>query len=203
MPAAGLIDRRAYVIDDEPGLRSLVRRILTPAGILTEEFESGEAFLPGLHDRPLGCILLDVNLPGLSGLELLDRLRAEGIRDPVIMVSGHGDIPLALGAVKAGAMDFIEKPFRKEQLLKVVGEAFEAVAALQNSGEGKIGSLTAREREVLDAFRDGTSNKVVARELHLSVRTVETHRANILKKLEVENLTQALFLAKDSGLLRE
>jgi FixJ family two-component response regulator len=201
MAPAGLIDRRAYVIDDEAGLRSLVRRILTPSGILTEEFESAEAFLAGLDDRPAGCILLDVRLPGMSGLELLSHLRSTGIKDPVIMISGHGDIPLALGAVKAGALDFIEKPFRKEQLERVVDEAFEMVAMLQTSDAGKFGSLTSREREVLQAFGEGASNKVVARALDLSVRTVETHRANILKKLEVENLTQALFLAKDAGLL--
>jgi len=201
LAAADVIDRRAYVIDDEPALRSTIRRILTPTGILTEEFESGEAFLRGLEERPLGCILLDLKLPGISGLELLDRLRAEGRRDPVVMVSGHGDIPMALGAVKAGALDFIEKPFRKEQFLKVVGEAFDVVRGLQGNAVSGLGALTAREREVLRAFGHGTSNKAVANDLGLSIRTVETHRANLVRKLRVENLTQALFLAKDAGLL--
>jgi two-component system response regulator FixJ len=196
-----VIDRRAYVIDDEPALRSTIRRILTPTGILTEEFESGEAFLAGVEERPLGCILLDLKLPGISGLEVLERIRAHGMRDPVIMISGHGDIPLALGAVKAGALDFIEKPFRKDQLLKVVGEAFEVVRALQGPAVSGLGALTSREREVLQAFGHGTSNKVVANELGLSIRTVETHRANLVRKLGVDNLTQALFLAKDAGLL--
>jgi len=196
-----VIDRRAYIIDDEPALRSTIRRILTPTGILTEEFESGEAFLSGPAERPPGCILLDLKLPGISGLDVLKRMRAQGMRDPVIMISGHGDIPLALSAVKAGAVDFIEKPFRKEQLLKVVGEAFDIVRSLQGPAVSGLGALTAREREVLRAFGNGTSNKAVANELALSIRTVETHRANLVRKLGVDNLTQALFLAKDAGLL--
>ena len=106
-----------------------------------------------------------------------------------------------MSAVKAGALDFIEKPFRKEQLLKVVGEAFEVVRGLQATAVSGLGALTARECEVLTAFGHGTSNKAVAKELGLSIRTVETHRANLVRKLGVENLTQALFLAKDAGLL--
>jgi two-component system response regulator FixJ len=196
-----VIDRRAYVIDDEPALRSTIRRILTPTGILTEEFDSAEDFLASATERPIGCILLDLKLPGISGLDLLEQLRGSGVADPVVMISGHGDIPLALAAVKAGAMDFIEKPFRKEQLLNVVEAAFALVARLQQSHQGGLDALSPRERELLLQFRGGASNKVVAHALGLSVRTVETHRANILRKLGVDNLTQALFLAKEAGLL--
>lgn len=195
------IDRRAYVIDDEPGIQKLIRRILTPVGILTEEFGSAEAFLDSLRGRARGCILLDLNLPGMSGLKLLERLRLVGVQDPVIMVSGHADIPLAVEAVRAGALDFIEKPFQREQLLKVVGGAFETLRKLETAGAGNLALLTTREMTVLRAFESGPSNKCVARVLGLSTRTVENHRANIVRKLKVENLTQALFLAKDAGLL--
>jgi two-component system response regulator FixJ len=189
------------VIDDEPAIRTLIRRILTPVGVLTDEFDSAEAFLSDLQGRSMGCILLDLNLPGISGLEMLQRLRSEGVPDPVIMISGQAEIPLALDALRAGALDFIAKPFEKEKLLRSVGGAFEAVRKLEAAGAGNLKLLSAREREVLKVLEDGSSNKVVARALGLSTRTVENHRANIVRKLGVENLTQALFLAKDAGVL--
>lgn len=197
-----LIDRRAYVIDDNDELRRTVSRMLTGAGIYTETFDSSEAFLEKFADLPLGCILLDVRLPGLNGLELLQRLKREGLPHPVIMMSGHGDIPTAVEAVKGGARDFVQKPFRKDELLAVVGLAFEAITSLARSGAHRIELLTPREKNILAAFAHGIPNKIVANNLGLSTRTVEMHRANIVKKLKVDNLTQALFLAKESGFIK-
>lgn len=195
-------DRRAYIVDDDAALRNTIRRTLTGSGILTEEFESAESFLLGQSQRRLGCVLLDVSLPGMSGIELLHRIRSEAVPHPVIMMSGHGDIRLAVGAVKAGALDFVEKPFRAEQLRHAVENGFKLITEDHRSHSLISEALTKRERETLLAFAGGTPNKAVAEALGLSIRTVEMYRANIIKKLGVKNLTQALFLAKDGGYLR-
>lgn len=196
-----MIDRRAYIVDDEEALRRTIRRMLTESGIYTEEFASAEALLEGYEGRPPGCIILDLRLPGMNGLDLLDRIQRSKPSNPVIMLSGHGDIPSAVQAVKVGALDFLQKPFRKEQLLALVGKAFDVIQGRRGKGSDGLERLTAREREVLIAFADGASNKEVARQTDLSVRTVEMHRANIMRKLDVANLTQALFLARDAGLI--
>ena len=196
-----LTDRRAYIVDDEQALRSLIRRILVPAGILTEEFSSAEEFLSSKQTRPLGCILLDVRLPGMSGMGLLEQLLRDEVRHPVIMISGHGDISLAVGAIKSGALDFVEKPFRNHKLLETVRSAFGIVATMSEARFKKIELLSPRERAVLKAFVDRSTDKVVGRALDLSPRTIEATRASIIKKLDVRSFTQALFLAKDAGIL--
>lgn len=195
-------DRRAYIVDDDVALRNTIRRILTGSGILTEEFDSAESFLVGQSQRRLGCVLLDVSLPGMSGVELLHRIRGEADPHPVIMISGHGDIALAVGAVKAGALDFVQKPFRAEQLRQAVEHGFNLIAEIHPSHSAIADALSKREMETLLAFAGGAPNKAVAEALGLSIRTVEMYRATIIKKLGVENLTQALFLAKDAGYLR-
>lgn len=194
-------DRRAYIVDDDAALRNTIRRILTGLGILTEEFGSAECFLIDQPRRPLGCVLLDVSLPGMSGIELLHRIKGGTAPHPVIMISGHGDIPVAVEAVKAGALDFVEKPFRAEQLRQAVESGFKLIAEIDRSHSSISGTLSERERETLRAFAGGAQNKAVAEALGISIRTVEMHRANIIKKLGVDNLTQALFLAKDGGYL--
>ena len=195
--ALGRGGRQAYIVSEKSALRSVLRRSLISAGILTEEFNSAEAFLAEIGNRPLGIVLLDVRLPGINGLELLGRLKNEEVQHPVIMVSSHDDIPTALGAAKAGALDFIEAPFCREQLVGVTERAFAFVSALQQSRSGKIETLTPREREVLIAFADGKPIKAVAKDLDLSARTVEVHRANIIRKLDVGNFLQALYLAQN------
>ena len=195
-----MLDRRVYVVEDDEALRRTIRRARTDAGIYTVEFDSAEALLEGYSERPLGVILLDMRLPGMSGLELLDRLENLLPANPVVMISGYGDIPSAVRAVRQGALDFLQKPFRKDELISVIQGAFARIEAVESAGAFE--SLTAREKEVLLAFADGTSNKVVASRLNLSSRTVEMHRSRIIRKFGVANLTQALLRARDMGLIR-
>jgi two-component system, LuxR family, response regulator FixJ len=195
-----LQDRRAYVVDDEAGMRTVIRRILTAAGIYTEEFESAEALLEGYSARPIGCVLLDVRLPGMSGLELLKQIRRQPPPNPIIILSGFADIAMAVEAVSSGALDVLQKPFRKQQLLDAVTKAYRAMPAIAAAGE-EIVPLTPREREVLQACSDGAPTKVVAFRLGLSTRTVEMHRSTIVKKLGVLNMTQALLIAKERRLI--
>lgn len=196
------LDRRAYIVDDDPGMRAMLRRMLTDDGIYTEEFDSAEGFLAEATARPPGCVLVDLRLPGMDGLELLERLREVAPFSPVIMLSGYGDIPAAVRAVKQGAVDFLQKPFRKEQLQALVQEAFDKLRNVSLATLQTIELLTTREREVLAAFADGAANKIVAHRLGVSPRTVEMHRAAIFRKLGVSNLSQALFRARDAGIIQ-
>ena len=195
-----MTQRRAYIVDDDAALRRTIGRLLADAGAQVDEFDSAEKFLAGYSERPLGCVLLDIRLPGLNGLELLERVANLTPANPIIMVSGYGDIPSAVRAVKMGAIDFLQKPFTKEQLLDVVTHAFEKVEATAKE-DPDLQSLTPREREVLVAFRDGAPNKVAAAALGLSPRTIEMHRARIFRKLGVTNLAQALMRARDARLI--
>ena len=196
-----MASRCAYIIDDEPRLRALVRQILTEADIDVEEFGSSESFLIGHHDRPAGCIIVDICLPGINGLDLLEMIARGRAAYPVIVLSGNGTVPAAVRAGKLGVVDFIEKPFRVDQLLAAVEKGFEQLRDQKLSGLTALGTLSRREVEVLQCFADGAPNKVVAHSLGLSVRTVEVYRANMMKKLGVRSLTQALFLARDGGYL--
>lgn len=194
-----MASRRVYIVDDDPALRRMIRRILADIGLECEEFASAEAFLPDYFQRPAGCVLLDVQLPGMDGLELLDQISSLDPANTIIMLSGFADIPSAVRAVKTGAIDFLQKPFRKANLLHVVERALAGIETQQARVE-EIEALTPREREVLQAFSDGAQNKVVAHRLALSPRTVEMHRARIFNKLGVSNLSQALFRAREARL---
>lgn len=192
-------DRRAYIIDDEKLLRSMVRHALAECCTHVEEFESAESFLEGHSTRPPGCIVVDINLPGINGLDLLELIARRKGAFPVVVVSAQGDVPHALRAGRLGVVDFIEKPFRVERLVAAVEKGYEHLRTQQFSRTQALETLTRREKEVLVAFADGDPNKVVAHTLGLSVRTVELHRANMMKKLGVRSLSQALLIAKDGG----
>lgn len=138
-------DRRAYIVDDDAALRNTMVRILMGSGLIAEEFESAESFLQDLPERPVGCVLLDVTLPGISGIELLHRIRSGSVSHQVIMISGCGDIALAVEAVKAGALDFVQKPFRADQLRNVVEKGFALVEVAQRSRSQGVDTLTCRE----------------------------------------------------------
>jgi two-component system response regulator FixJ len=200
-PAVPAGSRHVYVVDDDKGLRTIMRGILAADDMQIHEFGSAERFLDGYSDRPAGCVLLDVRLPGMSGLEVLERISGMCPKNAVIMVSGYADIPSAVRAVKMGAIDFVQKPFRKDDLIDHVTKALDTVAARAGHGR-EFETLTPREREVLVAFRDGDQNKVVAARLGLSPRTVEMYRARLFSKLGVSNLSQALLRAKEAGLIR-
>jgi two-component system, LuxR family, response regulator FixJ len=192
-------DRRGYIIDDERLLRSLIRQALADCCSHVEEFESAESFLAGHPSRPPGCIIVDIGLPGINGLDLLELIARRRGAFPVVVVSANADIPHALRAGKLGVVDFIEKPFRVDSLVAAVEKGFDLLRLHSLSRTPALETLTRREKEVLVAFADGAPNKVVAHNLGLSVRTVELHRANMMKKLGVRSLSQALLIAKDGG----
>ena len=182
-------------------MRETVERMLAEASIAAFGFESCEAFLEHHRSRPPGCIILDLHLPGMGGLELLDAIASERAAFPVIVLSGTGSVPSAMRAGQLGVIDFIEKPFRMERLLDAVEKAFDQLGRRDISAIRALHRLTSRERELLVAFADGASNKVAAHRLGLSVRTVEVYRANMIRKLGVGSVTRAVLLAREAGFL--
>lgn len=184
----------AYVVDDDSSIRDLWRWILESNGVAVKTFDCAPAFIAAYRRGDPGCLVLDVRLPGMSGPELQEHLRREGIEIPIVFVSGHGDVPTAVKAIKGGAVDFIQKPFDYRNALATVGRAFEVDALARERRTDRIelaerfAALTAREREVLDRIIEGKSNKLIAEELDISVRTVEFHRANVMDKMRAESV---------------
>ena len=185
-----------FVVDDDPAVRETLSVVLSAGGYEVICFADGAALLAVARTRTPSCILLDVNIPGKSGLDILKELRGEDYPAPIFMISGHGDIAMAVSAIKNGALDFIEKPFRGGEIVARLNEAIGAFARRQaENSSTKIGSLhfpgreplTRREREVLEQFASGASNKEAGRTLGISPRTIEDHRANIMKKLGAKN----------------
>jgi len=183
-----------FVVDDDPAVRETLSIVLSAGGYQVICFPDGAALLSVARNRAPACILLDVHIPGKSGLDILKELRGEDYPAPIFIISGQGDITMAVSAIKNGALDFIEKPFRGNEIVTRLNEAIEAYARRQ-SGRSTVGSLnfsgreplTRREREVLEQFTSGASNKEAGRHLGISPRTIEDHRANIMKKLGARN----------------
>jgi two-component system response regulator FixJ len=192
---------QVYLVDDEAAVRRSVSFMLKTAGYAVEAFESGEAFLKAAPGLAPGCVLLDIRLSGIDGLEVQQILRERGIMVPVIIITGHGDVGLAVRAMKAGAVDFIEKPFEKAQAIAAIDQALlhndgrERLQAMAQTAQTRLNALTPRERDVLDGLVDGRANKVIAYDLGISPRTVEIHRANLMTKLGVASLSDALRIA--------
>jgi FixJ family two-component response regulator len=191
-PARGEI----FVVDDDPAVRETLSMVLSAAGYQVICFADGAALLTVARSRTPACILLDVHIPGKSGLDILKELHGEDYPAPIFMVSGQGDIAMAVSAIKNGALDFIEKPFRGSEIVARLNEAIDAYARRRtNDPASRIASLylpgreplTRREREVLEQFTSGASNKEAGRHLGISPRTIEDHRANIMKKLGARN----------------
>jgi two-component system response regulator FixJ len=192
-PAAAA--RHVYVVDDDAAMRDALTLLLRSAGLTVRTFESPIDFLADY--RPLGpdCLLLDVRMPHMTGVELQNRLNARGARIPVIFISGHGDIPMAVEAVRRGALDFLVKPFDDETLLSRVREAFGAVPGRRKrvSKAARLramATLTARERQVLAGILDGNTNREAARLLAVSAKTIEYHRARIMRKLRLRSAAE-------------
>ncbi|WP_241665546.1 response regulator transcription factor [Teichococcus oryzae] len=196
------------MIDDDDAVRRAVAMLLRSAGMDAETYPSGAAFLDALPVSgcaDTGCILTDVRMPGLDGLELLRRLKALGVQAPVVIMTAHGDIATAVQAMKAGAADFVEKPFDDSALLDTIEAAcgrseLPGAAGAASESASRIAELSAREREVLELLMTGKQNKEVARKLGLSPRTIELHRARMLAKLGVGSLAEAVRLAVQAGL---
>lgn len=184
-----------FVVDDDEDLRQALRWLIESAGLRVETFDSAEAFLGANRLARPGCLLLDIRMPGMGGMRLLEHLRrSDGFRGPVIVLTGHGDIPMAVQALRMGAIDFIEKPALDHVLLDRLLEAVAIVRDRQAQAEqvaaigNVLSQLTAREREVLDRVVAGQSSKVIGLELGISERTVEKFRSNIMRKTQADSL---------------
>jgi two-component system response regulator FixJ len=202
-----MADRRLiHIIDDEDAIRRSAGFMLKTSGFDVETWVSGVAFLKEVRDARPGCILLDVRMPEMDGLEVQLALNERGVAMPVIVLTGHGDISVAVRAMKAGAVDFIEKPFEKTVLLGAIEAAFARLddqagrSERAHAAATAIAALTGRERDVLDGLAQGLPNKTIAYDLGISPRTVEVHRANLMAKLQVRSLSEALRIAFAAGL---
>jgi len=193
--------RLIHLVDDDEAIRRSAGFMLKTSGFRVQSYESGDHLLKSAASLEPGCILLDIRMPGMDGLELQQALKERGVGLPVVIMTGHGDVTLAVQAMKAGAVDFIEKPFEKAVLLGAIDQAF---SRLDRSSEARerakeaevqLNGLTAREREVLDGLAQGLPNKTIAYDLGISPRTVEIHRANLMTKLGVKSLSEALRIA--------
>jgi two-component system, LuxR family, response regulator FixJ len=200
-------DNVVHVIDDDSAMRQSLEFLLRSANVKARTYESADAFLECLPNVEPGCIVTDVRMPGLSGLDLLRRLNDGGKKMPVIVITGHGDVPLAVEAMKRGAADFIEKPFDDEVLLTAIRSALRDQTgtvtqdAATTAIQGRLASLSLRERQVLDGLVAGHQNKTIAFELGISPRTVEIYRANVMTKMEAGSLSELVRMAIAGGLL--
>jgi two-component system response regulator FixJ len=198
--------RMVHLIDDEEALRRSASFLLKTSGYNVTAWASGVAFLKEARHVEQGCALLDVRMPEMDGLEVQSAMAERGIAMPVIILTGHADVGMAVTAMKAGAVDFLEKPFEKAALLEAVAMAFDRIDDAAGDAERarearvRIASLTGREQDVLRGLAQGLPNKTIAYDLDISARTVEVHRANMMTKLNVRSLSEALRLAFAAGL---
>jgi two-component system, LuxR family, response regulator FixJ len=201
-------DADAHVIDDDEAVRESIDFLLRSAKLTVKTYESASAFLAVAPTINSGCIITDVRMPGISGIDLLRRLKELQIRLPVIVITGHGDVPLAVEAMKFGAVDFLEKPFDDDVLLASVRTALNrSEASVQLETEraeirARIALLTNREREVLDGLVAGHPNKIIAFDLSISPRTVEIYRANVMTKMKAGSLSELVRMALVAGVMK-
>lgn len=199
-------DFTVYVVDDDDSVRRSVGFMLKTSGLVVRSFAGGEEFLKEARQLDPGAVLLDIRMPGMDGLEVQAEMAARGILFPVIVMTGHGDVEVAVKAMKGGAVDFVEKPFDKSLIIASLEEAFarlskagkETVRARQ--ARDQLNVLTPRELDVLQGLAVGYPNKTIGYDLGISARTVEIHRANLMKKLEVNNISDLLRIAFAAGI---
>jgi two-component system response regulator FixJ len=194
------VDRTVHVIDDDAAVRRSLERLLDAAGLRAVSYDSPLAFLRVARGLPAGCVLLDLQMPGMDGLDVQAHLNDHGVSLPVVVMTAHGDVASAVRAMKAGAVDFLEKPFDDKTLLRAIEVALSKDGTLDRQREAvhaaqRIKALSPRERQVLDALVAGRPNKVIAFDLGLSVRTVEVHRARMMERLGTRQLADAIRLA--------
>ena len=196
------------IIDDDDALRDSLTFLLSSAGIEAKSYESAGAYLNDPQRGAAGCIITDVRMPGMSGIDLLRKLKSDGVSVPVIIMTGHGDVPLAVEAMKLGAFDFLEKPFDDDALLASVRgalgvqEKHSRVESQRQEIENRLAQLSTRERQVLDGLVAGQANKVIAYELGISPRTVEIYRANVMTKMQANSLSDLVRMALVTGALK-
>jgi two-component system, LuxR family, response regulator FixJ len=185
-----------FVVDDDPAVRKSLEVLIRSVGLKAETYESAQVFLDAYDSDRTGCLVLDVRMPGMSGLELQKTLRERGNGLPVIIITGHGDVPIAVRAMKAGAVEFLEKPFSKQLLLEHIHEAIAQDArqrqeeSKQSQIETRLTQLSPRERQVMELVVAGKVSKQIAAELGLSKKTVDVHRAHVMEKMQVESVAE-------------
>jgi FixJ family two-component response regulator len=197
------------IIDDDEAMRESLATLLAAEGLKTRSFDSADAFLQAGGDRDGGCLILDIQMPGMTGLDLQAELLRRGAGLPVVMITGQGDVPKAVAALKAGAVDFLEKPYSVDKLLKAVREALDREGRLRrfdrerSEVESRLAQLSRREREVMDLMVRGHPNKLIASALGISARTVENHRAKVMEKMECESLPALIHLTLGQDAIRQ
>lgn len=195
-----------HIVDDEESIRRSLDFLLRAAGFRTERWEDGEAFLKDADKTESACVLLDVRMPGMDGLQVQAEMAGRGFNMPVVVLTGHGDISTAVRAMQGGAVDFLEKPFNRERLLQALESGFaqiedrEAARKREDWAKTEVAKLTDREKEVLEGLACGYPNKTIAYDLGISSRTVEVYRANVMSKFEVSNFADALRVAFAAGM---
>jgi two-component system response regulator FixJ len=198
-----------WVVDDDDAMRDSLEFLLGAAGFSVKVFESASALLEALPSGQTGCVVTDVRMPGMDGIALLKRLKTDNAALSVVVVTGHGDVPLAVEAMKLGAVDFIEKPFEDERLIDTIRAALASAPDAGKAGAAsaevasRVASLSPRERQVMDGLVAGLSNKAIARDYDISPRTVEVYRANLMNKMQAANLSELVRLAMRAGLLKD
>jgi two-component system response regulator FixJ len=198
-----------YVIDDDEAMRDSLNFLLDSAGFGVTLFDDAQAFLDALPGLAFGCIVSDVRMPGLDGIELLKRMKAQQSPFPILIMTGHGDVPLAVEAMKLGAVDFLEKPFDDERLTSMIEATIrQAEPAAKNEAvsqdiAARVASLSPRERQVMEGLIAGLSNKLIAREYDISPRTIEVYRANVMTKMQAGSLSELVRLAMRAGMLED
>ena len=200
---------KIYVIDDDEAMRDSLNFLLDSSGFTVRLFETAQSFLDALPDLSFGCVLSDVRMPGMDGIELLKRLKAQNNPFPILIMTGHGDVPLAVEAMKLGAVDFLEKPFEDDRLTAMIDMAIrQAEPAVKNEAiaqdiAARVASLSPRERQVMEGLIAGLSNKLIAREYDISPRTIEVYRANVMTKMQANSLSELVRLAMRAGMLND
>lgn len=194
-----------FVVDDDTAVRDSMKMLLRSVGQAVETFGSGQEFIDDYSEDRAGCLILDIRMPGMSGLELQQKLNERHSIMPIIFITGHGDVPMAVEAMQAGAVDFIQKPFRDQDLIDRINQALEkdqnnrAALGERNDIRKRLETLTPREREVLDLVVHGKANKVIAGDLRLSQRTVEIHRARVMEKMQASSLAHLVRMVLEVG----
>lgn len=187
-----------YIVDDNPAVRDAIRFLVKQVGLIPKVFSSAQEFLDFFKAEMRGCLVLDIRMPGMSGLDLQEQLTLLGAHIPIIIITGHGDVPITVRAMKSGAFEFLQKPFNDQVLLDTIQAALKQYDPIWEEDDKRVEAaknlavLTKREREVLELLKNGKSNKLIARELSLSVRTIEGYRANITDKLGAKSLGELI-----------
>ncbi len=191
----------AYVVDDDESIRALWRWLMESNGIAVKTFATAAAFIESYRSGDAGCLVLDLKLPGMSGLELQEYLNRKDIEIPIVFVTGYGDVPAAVSALKGGAVDFVQKPFGHREVLSIIEKAFQRDAEIREKHArlsiiaSRLATLTEREREVLQRVIEGKPNKIIAADLDISMKTVEFHRAKVMEKMGVTSVAELVQFA--------